>query len=267
MHEDGSLAFWAGLEKKQSSWHRVHHQANAKIITGEFLDSSLYVLVQHPDGVYLEVLPFDAGRADTDTPFEYRLHRKVSEAQCTVTYDPATDRTTYTLPYEVHDPIRVVTRHVTGSQYSPGVVLQVVSTSGTDVIVQGPWALAPVWIGFPYTMRFTFSEPVLKVGEKPVIGTRVQIQRLRLKCKDTGWFQVEVSRSGVPDLETWTYSAAELGVATVLGAVPFGDFDVSVPIKAQAGEFSVSIVSDSHLPCRFTSAGWDFRAHIRRRQL
>lgn len=255
--------YWAGAEKLQSSWSRWTF-AGATILNVDFLDSYLYLLVQHSDAVYLERILVTPGALDADATYLTHLDRKVNELTSGVSssYDSGTDKTTWTLPYTLNTSAtcRVVTRMKTGSSVTPAIPLQGIEVSGATIKANGDHTTDPVFIGEEYEARYQFSTPVLKQkskdGSVAVAEGRLQILRWSLTYANSGTFDVVVTPAHSGVASTHTYTGRTTGAYTI-GSVPIEESGVfQVPILANAKDTKVEIKSASFLPFSFQEAEW-----------
>jgi len=91
-----------GGQRVQSSWFTFTLGPDAEIKNVDFIDSTLYMLIQRAEGVFLEKLSFEPGQKDTDSTFKIHLDRRIKETDCdSRTYDSGTDQTTLNLPYNL----------------------------------------------------------------------------------------------------------------------------------------------------------------------
>jgi hypothetical protein len=254
---------WQGNEKLQSSWSKFTFQA--EILSADFVESSLYMIVKDANGVYLEVLPFDPGRQDEDSDFVTCLDRRLDESQVASTYDAATGTTTFTLPYLGNAMTKVVTRTAYGESQellaTPGVSLQVLSVDGDEVTVRGNHEDTPVFIGETYTSRYVFSTPTLRQqqgnSQVPVLRGRLQIKFWSVAYDDTGYFQTVVTPT-YGDAYSYTYSGRNVSSGNaILNQVVLSDGTFTFPVRHRADQVQVELSSDSHLPCRFVQASWE----------
>lgn len=90
-----------GANNLQSSWSRWTFCYPCTIYDCRFLVDTLYLVVQHGDGVYLESITVAAGQVDANSNILFHLDRRwaVPMSAPWRVYDAATDRTTITLPY------------------------------------------------------------------------------------------------------------------------------------------------------------------------
>jgi hypothetical protein len=90
---------WNGNQKIQSSWS--HWSFSTDVLAVEFMDSTLYLLMQSCDGVYLETMNLEAGRVDEGSNYLTLLDRRISSDDVTVTYDINTNTSQIILPYDL----------------------------------------------------------------------------------------------------------------------------------------------------------------------
>lgn len=265
--------YWDGEGKKlQSSWSKWEFDITATILDIEFLDNYLYLAIEYAgDGVYLERMRVDAGWADDNQAFVTMLDRRVTEADCTLAYDAGTDETTITLPYTPTGTLRVVSRN-TGGATLVGQVLPVLSTSGTDINVQGDHTSTPFFVGQQYSFEYTFSEQTIKEGDKGTgavaIGTsRTQVLRMYLRYANTSSFRVEVTPL-YRDTTTTVFTGRILDAGSnTLDAIPSAAGTHKVGIRSRTDRVLVKIVNEEHLPCWFQGADFEgeFTNRSRRR--
>lgn len=269
--------YWSGSEKMQSAWSFFEFSENCSVLNADFVDTNAYLLMQYPDGVYLERMPVEPGRVDPFAPFEYFLDRKLTDQQAdSITYDEVTDQTTFHLPYQVDGEVQVVTRHfdpdTESSTYAPGVVLQKVSQDANWVRVKGDHRTTPVWIGTKFEMRYQFSKQVLKEealgGGQAIVGEgRLQIRFWSVVYSDTGFFTAEVT----PQHRTtnrYKFTGRVIGSAnSKIGEVPLESGTFKFPVFSKNDRVVVELVNDTFLPCRFLSGEWEALYTIRSKRL
>lgn len=256
---------WAGREKVQSSWSKYTFN-DLEILNAEFIESALYVVGNKGGKTILNKINFDAGRYDVDQEYVTRLDFRFSEADCTPTYDAGTNRTTFTTPVAISNPI-VVTRGL-----SQGTVIPTISTSGTAVVVSGDQTSTECYIGEAYLMSYQFSEPTLKEGTSSggrvaITGGRLQIKSWLLRYQDSGDFVLKVAPR-FRDTQEHALTGRVIGGGTnVLGTTTLSAGDFRVPVLSKADRLTITIESNSHLPCQFLSAEWEGNMHIRTRRV
>jgi len=264
---------WAGREKMQSSWSKYTFQG-CVILNAEFIESSLYIVANKSGKTVLMQMHFDSGRSDTDQEYVTRLDYRVSSDYVFLgkSYSGATNVTTMTLPVTLNNPV-VVTRGT-----NQGTVLPVASVSGTTLKLTGNHVMTKFFVGEKYTMTYEFSEPTLKEGTPTggrvaVSGGRLQIKHWLLRYQDSGDFTVKVLPRFRPLQEyglggTHYYTGRVIGGgAGLLGTTTLASGDFKFPVMSKADRLSITIESDSHLPCQFLSAEWEGNMHLRSRRV
>jgi hypothetical protein len=256
---------WAGREKVQSAWFKYTFN-DVNILNTEFIESALYVVGNKGGKTLLFKINFDAGRFDPDQDYVTRLDFRLTEADVTMTYDAATDRTTITTPVTLVSPI-VVTRGL-----NHGTII------GGDLVLNGDKTGETFYVGERYTMTYEFSEPTFKEatgtgGRVAITGGRLQIKHWLLRYQDSGDFTVKVEPRHRPLMQyglggTFDYTGRSIGGgANLLGSTTLASGDFRFPVMSKADRLRVIIESDSHLPCQFLSAEWEGNMHLRSRRV
>ena len=262
--------YWAGNEKAQSAWFKWTY-TGAQILDIFFIDSSLYMLVKYGNNIEFAASRVDSSFKDDECPFEFCMDRKVSDTQCSVSYNYNTCTTTWTLPYalaEGQEPI-VAIRY--GERATlPGFEVTAVKDLPTTVVAAGNYSQIPVFLGIRNSMLYRFSPQFLKEtkegsGEVTITDGRLQMRRWLLVYGDTGEFTVRVTPTLRPTSE-YTFANG------VVGSYATGSFELRsgsfhIPIQSKNDAVTVEIVSDSHLPCAFTSIEWEAEFFMRSKRL
>lgn len=274
--ERGSLYaykyFWSGDEKVQSAWVRWTF-AGATILDTEFNGTALTLVVQRSDGVYLERLFVEDGRRDTGTEFVTSLDRRLTDEQCvSVVYSAVTGHTTFTLPYAVTAgaTYAVVQRYDSGDAAAlVGQEAQGVEATGSTVTVDGDWSARKVYIGERFEKSYTFSTLYMRdaQGQKAIHGGRLTLTRLTVVHDATANFTVRVAHAHRQDPSDYVFTGRVLGSSgDALGSPPISTGSFSVPVNGLNTDTVISVLSDSYLPMRLTSAVWEGHFHIRSRR-
>tara|TARA_B100000575_G_scaffold285786_1_gene281579 strand:+ start:839 stop:3193 length:2355 start_codon:yes stop_codon:yes gene_type:complete len=256
----------AGREKMQSAWFKYTFNG-LEILNAAFIESALFIVGNKSGKTLLFKMQFDEGRSDTNQTYVTRLDFRLSEAECTTSYNSGTNLTTITTPFTLASPF-LVTRGTNSGE------ILTVSGSGTSLTVTGDKTSTEFYIGEKYTMTYEFSEPTLKEptsggGRVAIAGGRLQIKHWILRFQDSGFFNVEVSNritGGTPSTHTFTGRLIG-GGANIIGFTKTSSGDFRFPVMIKANNTIVKIVSDSHLPCQFLSAEWEGNMHLRSRRV
>ena len=207
-------------------------------------------------------------------------------------YDSATDKTTFTMPYNVdNDTIQIVSRphadagdnqnvidnNPQGSverKLPEGVFLDVDSKSGTSVVVKGNYTNQPIFAGVAYTMTYTVSRPQLRVpsssgrGQTMVAQGRFQIRNGVLVYNDSRYFRVEVTPSN-RDTYKYVYNGRTIGTGTaVLGSQTdsIQDGTFKFPVYSKNDQVAISIFNDSPFPSSLVSMEFEAIYAVRNRR-
>lgn len=258
--------FYAGEEKLQSSWFRFRLGTGiTAVLGGEFINSVLYLVIQRGDGVYLEKMNFAPGVVDQGQTYITHLDRRVNETQCTVSYDSGTNYTTVTLPYQIDGTIKCVTREV-----NPGQLLTLQQTAPAAVRLVGDYSTAKLHFGQSFLRSYTLSKFYLREerGSTTVVNTtgRLQIRTAAVIYAKTGTFTVEIQREN-SDTDLRVFTGLILGAgSTVLGSIPLPDGKYQFPVLCQNTQVTITIWTDSFLPCHLISVDWEGEYYGRARR-
>ena len=259
-----------GRQKVQSAWGKWTFGSDAEVLGMQFVETDLYIVMQRTEGVTIEKITVEEGRADPDSTFIMSLDRRVKDTDCSLAYSVANDETTITLPYDVSAgrTMQVVTRATTSSPaQNGGEQLTVTSQSATspDVAVKGDRTGTALWIGEKYEMHYQFSEVHRREqtqtgGLAAVPSKRTQILWLTIHHDDTGYYKVEVTpRFGT--LSTIEFNGIVLGSGQfVLDDVPLETGTLRVPVFVRNDEATIAVKNDTPIPSILQRA--DFQAQI-----
>ena len=214
--------------------------------------------IKRADGTYLEKLNLKTNEVDTGLSFPVLLDRKTS---LTGTYDSATDKTTFTLPYEETNTMDVV---LSGSWSSTqkGRNIPIASTTNTTVVVNGDYSANPVLVGRKYTFKYQF--PTFFVREQKTTGNatsvntgRLQLKKMSIIFGDTGFFEVNLTPLS-RTTSVYKFTGQILGSSTLtIGQPNLESGTFKLPIQCKNTDTVIFISSDSYLPCNFLSAEWE----------
>ncbi len=260
--------YWLNDQKLQSSWSKYSFETGAKVLNADFIESTLYMVVQRSDGAHLEKMQFEPGQTDSGSAFVTRLDRRLTEATVTsVAYSAGTGLTTWTLPYVIKGTMRVAVR-ATDSVYPEGfrISLTAATVGGSTITALGDFTTTKVYIGQLYTMRVRLSEQILREearggGQAQITAGRNQLRYMTFAYNDTAYFSVETTPTG-RTVSTKTFSGMVPGVGSP-GEVNLSSGEFRVAVFSQASEVVIELVSDSHLPCYFTGAEFEAFYHSR----
>jgi len=250
-----------GGKRLQSAWHKWTFGTSStdKILNIDFIENTLYIVNQRSDGVYLETMDISPAVTDTSASYLTHLDRKISNNTTGVSesYNSGTNQTTVTIPYTKTNTLSLVGAS-TGSNQA-GQEISIVSQTGTSVVVSGDITSYDYFIGEDYTFTFTFSQQFIQ--EADAQGSRISIKEGRLQIRNwsvnfnnTGFFTTVVQPVGRSSSST-TFTGTITGTG-LLGTVNLADGDYTFAVQSESDKLTVTLASDSHLPCNFINASW-----------
>lgn len=244
--------YWGSDDQKvQSSWSVWKFDSTDVILNGDVINNNLYLVVQRGDGIYLEVMNFQAGLTDSDMGILVHLDRKT---KLTGTYNATTGMTTWTLPYPDTN-----VQAVLGGGFSTkkGVVLNLTRPSSTTATALGDYSTSTVYFGRPYTMRYRLSEIYFKDNEdkSPITHYQLVLKNLEVIYSKTAYVRIEVTPK-MRDTYKYIYTGKEIGVST-LGEIAIEDGKLRAPVYSSTKDIKIDLINDTYLPCNLQSAEWE----------
>ena len=258
---------WAGREKMQSAWFKYKFNG-LEILSAEFIESSCFIVGNKDGRTILFKMQFDEGRSDTNQTFVTCLDYRLTEAECTRTYNSGTKQTTIVTPF-ILSPAAVFSRGA-----GVGVEYPIVSQSGTSVVIAGDHSSTQFYIGEKYLMTYEFSEITMKEptstgGRVAISGGRLQIKHWLLRYQDSGGFEIEVEdkvTGAAP--EVYKHINRIIGNSkTLIGQTDLTSGDFRFPVMSKGDRVKITIKSNSPLPAQFLSAEWEGQMHLRSRRV
>jgi hypothetical protein len=264
----------AGQNKVQSAWFRWTLPGTTRIRDVEFIETTLYLVVEREGGVYLEQASIEDGYRDgIYEPF--MLDNMVKETQCSVSYNSTTDVTTITLPstYLSEDEAanyKLISWYADAT-YSPGERVAFTRVDADTITCEGE--LTKFRFGRTYEFTYQFSTLIRRENlpggsQEARTAERLQLRKMEIAYADTGYFEVRVKPNPRKDTEyVYKFTGSTLGVDMELGTIPSTSGSFRFPILARNIDASVVVKSSSHLPVRLLSAEWEAVLHNRARRV
>lgn len=257
---------WGGQQKLLSSWGVWEADSDSEILSGYFVDNTLYLVVQHTTGStrrYLEKVEIASGRKDLGTNWITHVDRRFDQSTAaSITYSAATNQTTFTLPYS-----RPTNATVEVVEKITGIRFQVISTTETSVIVRGDLTSVDFWCGLRYTMSYEFSKPLIRPaagnGRAPSTGQQARTRQLALEFHTSGRFDLTGQNA---NRTVYTYPVADTEATysqTVVGSVELKTGNRTIPILGRTEQATARIVNSGPYPSNITSAEWLLYTHRR----
>ncbi len=255
--------FYADSKRLQSAWHKwtFGTTSNVTILNVDFIGTTLYLLIERSDGVYIETIDVAPAIVDTSASYLTHLDRKITNATTGVSesYNAGTDQTTITIPYTIDNTMKLVGASTASN--TAGRAITLVSATGTSIVVSGDITAYDYFMGEQYTFTYTFSQQYMALGEQYASGSRTRIKDGRLQIRnwtvsynDTSYFQTSVTPKA-RDTETSTFTGTVVG-SGLAGRVNLEDGDFEFAVLSRNEGLVVALTNDSHLPSNFVNAEW-----------
>ena len=253
--------FFSQGRRLQSAWHKwiIGSDANTTILNVDFIGTTLFLVVQRSDGVYIESVDCSPAVVDTGATYLTHLDRKLANTQVTESYNSSTNITTITLPYAIDSTMKLVGK--SGASNKAGRDITIVSQTGTTITVTGDITAFNYFIGEQYEFLYTFSQQYLALGQSQA-GSRTRIREGRLQIRnwtvsfnDTGFFQSAVTPVG-RSTSNATFNGTIVGTG-LTGTVNLEDGDFTFAVQSRNDNLTISLTNNSHLPSNFVNAEWE----------
>ena len=253
--------FFANSKRLQSSWHKwtIGDASDTTILNVDFIGTTLYLVIERSDGVYIETLDCAPASVDTGETYLTHLDRKLDNTQITESYDAGTNLTTITLPYTIDNTMKLVGK--SGASNKAGRDITLASQTGSTLTVSGDITGFNYFVGEQYEFTYTFSQQYLALGTNTT-GSRTRIREGRLQIRnwtvsfnDTGFFQSSVTPVG-RDASVATFTGTIVGTG-LAGSVNLEDGDFTFAVQSRNENLTISLTNNSHLPCNFVNAEWE----------
>ncbi len=234
--------YWSGREKLQASWSRWVFDGD--VIGCSFNLADINILIKRGTNLFLERinLSVDDATEYTEGAFSIHLDRRVMLETSGLTSVPYTDASL----------VYVNQR---------GKIIQ--SSDVADLLGDGE----VVFAGVPYTFKYEFSAPVIKQDNKPITTSVLHLRNYAVVYNDTGFFKVKIQPLK-RDLYERTFSGRIVGSSTnILNKAAIDSGTYRFGVVGHAGETTITLESDSHLPCVFQSAEWEGFFVLRSRRM
>lgn len=269
------------LSKSQASWSEWTFDGD--IVWLKFIGNELWFLMAYPDGTYSCFM--NSEELDQMSTPTIHMDRLLRYPECNndytttnniaATYNSTTNRTTFTLPYQMQGLTSIVTR---SDNSGPKMYELGSATSGTTITcnVPGNWSSSKLAIGRRYSMEYEFTQafvPSRDQARQRVVGEqagRLQVSTWQINHFNTGFYDVVVKRNGRAVDSRYEYRSRKLNVlnnelTTEASFVDTGTF--RAPVYSKNTECRVIVESDSYLPVTITGAIWEGNYNDRSRSV
>jgi hypothetical protein len=250
--EKGSLYiynyFWNNNQKVLSAWSKFTFTGEIRGI--QFIESTLYAVITNNGETNLVEMPLESGLKD-NAGYVTHLDSRVS-----TTVDIGDN--TITLPYTPEDnSVEVYT--------TDGLALNCTNSGSTVTLSNPVSADTDVWVGIPYTMKYTFSEQLFKAqagnGKSPSNAAKMMIRNGSLYYDNTSYFKVKVTPKFRDTYEN-VFTPDVVGSSTI-GALSLDSGFYRFPVFTKPQDTTITIENESALPSTFQSAEFESFVHSR----
>lgn len=259
-------------QKLQEAWFRwtlgQYSTFDTTIINLDFIENTLYLLVQRNGEVFLEQVRLVPNRVDPDATYVTFLDRRIQDTDLnSVTYHTANNTSTLELPYTLTtNNMLVVTRSVANNEpyMDLGRSLTVVNANvgSTTITVRGNVISQPLWTGERFLSEAELSK--IYVRKQSVTGgviidaaSKLQLLKGSLVYSQSGPFTVRVIPVG-RDASDYIFTGRLVGdTNNILGqlTLPGGRFNFS--ILSNNERVRILFRTDSFLPFHLSSLEWE----------
>ena len=248
--------FFNGQKKLLSSWFKF--TLDGEIRGMYFSKSDLFIVLTRNSETHLLSMPFDAGITDNGSNYNTYLDMR---KYCTVAAGASTiDLSYYYTPTD--NEIKVYT--------TDGALIPSTNSGATITLLNGALSSTEatnVWVGIPYTMKYTFSKQLFKQAsgqtKTPSAGGSMMLKNCAIFYNKTAHFDVKVT-SLHRDTYINTFSTDIIDSTNI--ELILDDGFLRVPVFSNSEDTTISIENDSALPSNFQSAEFEVNAHQRSRR-
>ena len=146
-----------------------------------------------------------------------------------------------------------------------GYILKCSNVGSTVTLTQAVSSNTDVWVGLPYTMKYTFSEQLFKApagnGKSPSNAAKMLIRNGAIYYADSAYFKVKVTPKFRDTYENF-FTPDVVGSSTI-GSLTLDSGFYRFPVFTKPQDTVISIENDSALPSTFQSAEFESFLHSR----
>jgi hypothetical protein len=269
-----------GNKRLQMAWFKMQLCEDCEILGGGFIDHKLLLVNRYADGIHLEYIDTSPNLKDPYSTEVFLLDRRITDEDCSTSYSPSTNTTTFTLPYEVEDPDRLllIGRHteefpdggivayaneddtpltdsdlsiLIESESNGGTTPTITDTTATSITVSGDWTEIPCFIGILYDSVSELSKPMVR--QQTQSGGSIAMQNGNffvrngvLSLSNTRTITVEIQHLYNNQTYNSTYLNSKVGVSNWrLGANSKIDDTFRFWVQAKNTNFKIFVKNNS----------------------
>lgn len=249
----------------QSSWSKwIMCDEGSDVMFADYIGSSIYVILNTKEGIFLEKLSVTGNAVDFDTePARLFIDRKVHYTVESCTYSDYNDESTisFTSIYKANrnkdDEYLIYDED--GVEYP----IKRWSDNGDSFVLSGDWNGKSLFIGIKYRFSVTLSKLEMKKTTNSgatVSETegRLQLRYFWVNFGDSGPFNIQVKSTKKKRDYVYTCTPKILGESTcILGSSRVTSNKFKVPVQDLNDDVEIVIFSDNPLPINLVSGGWE----------
>jgi len=242
--------FWNNNQKVLSAWSKFTFTGEMRGI--EFIESTLYAVITNNGETNLVEMPLESGLTDTAgyvTHLDMRVAKTVTNGANTI--DLSSDYTPANNSVEVYT--------------TDGLRLNCTNSGATVTLAQAVTGDTNVFVGIPYTMKYTFSEQLFKAkagqGSSPSNAAKLMVRNGSIYFDKTAFFKVKVTPKFRDTVEN-IFTPDIVGSST-LGSLDLDSGFYRFPVFTKAQDTTITIENESALPSNFQSAEFESFLHSR----
>lgn len=256
---------WLGDEKVQSAWHEWEWDEDEQIRYMEFSSNFLYILIERPEGVYLESI--DLGDPDSIG----LLHPVRLDRQSVITATKVDDYFEWTDPLPDDDESVLEFVKTTGCYDSDKGTTVTFERIGGKIRTYDDLSdstSCSLIAGRKYTSTYIPTPPVVKDYKDRVIGIdKLMMSRLFINYERTGHITVEIT-DRLDVTRSYSFNGRFFGAPNnKVGFAPLIDGQYQVPVMQKADRITITLKTDSHLPFQLRDIEWSGQFNQRGRRI
>lgn len=248
--------FWNNNQKVLSAWSKFTFTGEIRGI--EFIESTLCAVITNNGETNLVEMPLESGLSDNAgyvTHLDSRVASTVTNGSSTIT-----------LPYTPEDnSVEVYTTDGLKLNCTNWGATVTLAQAVNDVDENGDPIDTDVWIGIPYTMKYTFSEQLFKAkagnGKSPSNAAKMRIRNGSIYYADSAYFKVKVTPKYRDTYEN-VFTPDVVGSSTI-GSLSLDSGFYRFPVFTKPQDTTITIENESALPSTFQSAEFESFVHSR----
>ena len=243
----------------QASWSHWQFEEGERILASACIGSKVFIVKQHSGGVDIEHLTFIKESIDiSGEPYRLHVDSKVPFSIPAGTYNPDTFETTVNIAHAYGGAPPAAGEYLMIDSQGALINLGRLNGSTTTLVLKGNWESMNVFFGRVYTMRYKFSQFLIKQEDDTGVQTedtgRLQLRRAWVNYQDTGALRLIVN-NGSRDFVN-ILNGSTLGKLT-LGRNNIGDGQFRFAMNGNALTTSLVLESDYPTPASIVGCGWE----------